>query len=76
MRNKNLPSWANVLEEAVIHPSVVFVPHKEKKTIIGKRVKIDSGSVIYGGVEIGNDCIIGQRAFRHNCDVFTTHSTR
>lgn len=44
---------------ASIHPSVVFVPYEDKKTIIGKRVRIASGSAIYGGVEIGNDSVIG-----------------
>jgi len=56
---RNIPDWVIVGEEAQIHPSVIFVPYNNKKTIIGKRVKIDSGTVIYGGVEIGNDSIIG-----------------
>jgi acetyltransferase-like isoleucine patch superfamily enzyme len=37
----------------------VFVPYGNERTIIGKRVRIDSGAVIYGGVEIGNDSGIG-----------------
>jgi len=42
-----------------IHPTVQFIPYKDEETIIGKRVKIDSGAIIYGGVTIGNDTIIG-----------------
>jgi acetyltransferase-like isoleucine patch superfamily enzyme len=56
---KNIPKWVVVEKGARIHPSVVFVPYEDKKTIIGKRTKIDSGSIIYGGVDIGNDCVIG-----------------
>lgn len=55
----DIPKWVEVGKGAKIHPSVVFVPYEDKKTVIGKRVKIYSGSVIYGGVEIGNDSGIG-----------------
>lgn len=37
----------------------MFVPYEGKEITIGKRVKIDSGTVIYGGVEIGNDSFVG-----------------
>jgi len=53
------PSWVIVGEGARIHSSVVFVPYENERTIIGKRARIDSGAVIYGGVEIGNDSGIG-----------------
>jgi acetyltransferase-like isoleucine patch superfamily enzyme len=57
--HEHIPNWVVVGEGARIHPSVVFIPHENKKSVIGKRTIVDSGSVIYGGVEIGNDCIIG-----------------
>lgn len=70
-----MPNWVIVGEEAQIHPSVVFVPYQDKKTIIRKRVKIDSGTVIYGGVEIGSDSIIGHNTvIRFNTKI-GVHST-
>jgi acetyltransferase-like isoleucine patch superfamily enzyme len=55
----NIPKWVEVEKGAKIHPSVVFASYNDKKTLIGKGVKIESGTVIYGGVEIGNDSGIG-----------------
>jgi len=64
------PSWVEVGTGASIHPSVVFVPHEDKKVIIGKRTRIASGTAIYGGVEIGNDTIIGHNTvIRQNTSV-------
>jgi acetyltransferase-like isoleucine patch superfamily enzyme len=51
--------WVEIGEGARIHPTVVFVPWNDKKITIGKRVSIESGTVIYGGVSIGNDSGIG-----------------
>ncbi len=62
MSSEKIPAWVEVGTGARIHPSVTFVPFEDKKSVIGKRVKIDSGSVIYGGVEIGNDSIIGHNS--------------
>lgn len=56
------PEWVVTKENAKIDPSIVFVPYQNKEVRIGKRVKIDSGAVIYGGTEIGNDSIIGHNA--------------
>lgn len=54
---------------------MVFVPYKDKRTVIGKRTKVDSGSVMYGGVEIGNDCIVGHNTvIRFNVKI-GNHST-
>jgi acetyltransferase-like isoleucine patch superfamily enzyme len=58
-KKRHMPDWVEIGEGAQIHPSVVFMPYQDKKTSIGKRTKIDSGSVIYGGVKIGNDSIVG-----------------
>jgi acetyltransferase-like isoleucine patch superfamily enzyme len=67
---ESVPEWVTVGAQARIHHSVVFVPFGGKKLIIGKRVKIDSGSVIYGGVEIGNDSIVGHNTvIRQNTSV-------
>jgi acetyltransferase-like isoleucine patch superfamily enzyme len=62
-----IPDW--VLFDVIggapeIHPSVKFIPVCDEpwdcsKTFIGNRVKIDAGAVIYGGVHIGNDSVIG-----------------
>lgn len=54
-----IPDWVTVGKDTVIHPDVVFIPYKGERAIIGNRVKIDSGAVIYGSVTIGNDSIIG-----------------
>jgi acetyltransferase-like isoleucine patch superfamily enzyme len=54
-----LPSWVILGDGAIIALGVTFVPYQGKPVIIGKRVKIDCGSIIYGGTEIGNDSIIG-----------------
>lgn len=59
MGSEKRPHWVVVGEGAQIHPSVVFVPYKNETAIIGKRTRIDSGAVVHGGVEIGNDSIIG-----------------
>jgi len=68
--NRNIPNWVRVGEGAQIHPSILFVPFEDKKTIIGKRTRIDGGSTIYGGVRIGNDCIVGHNtAIRFNVNV-------
>jgi len=73
--NRKIPNWVIVGEGAQIHHAVVFVPYEDKKTIIGKRVKIDSGTVIYGGVEIGNDSFIGHNSvIRFNTKI-GVHST-
>jgi len=56
---KSAPKWLSVGIESKIHPSVVFVPWEGKETKIGRGVKVDSGSVIYGGVDLGNDTVIG-----------------
>jgi UDP-3-O-[3-hydroxymyristoyl] glucosamine N-acyltransferase len=60
-KHEQIPEWVTFGEGARIHPSVVFVPYEDRKTVIRKRSKIDSGSVIYGGAKVGNDCIV-----RHN----------
>jgi acetyltransferase-like isoleucine patch superfamily enzyme len=74
-KGRNIPDWITVGEGAKIHSSVVFVPYEDKKTVIGKRAKIDSGSVIYGGVEIGNDCVIGHNTVVRFNVVIGHHST-
>jgi acetyltransferase-like isoleucine patch superfamily enzyme len=53
------PNWVEIGEDATIDPSVQFIPYENEKVIIGKRVKIDSGTKIYGGTTIGNDSGIG-----------------
>lgn len=55
----SLPDWVKISEGAKIHPSTQFIPFENKEIVIGKRAKIDSGVVIYGGTVIGNDSIIG-----------------
>jgi acetyltransferase-like isoleucine patch superfamily enzyme len=57
-----VPSWVELGEGTKIDPSVVFVPYEGKPTKIGNRAKIDSGSVIYGDVDLGADTIIGHNA--------------
>jgi acetyltransferase-like isoleucine patch superfamily enzyme len=69
------PSWVIVGESAQIHPSVVFVPYRNDRTIVGKRVKIDSGAVVHGGVEIGNDSIIGHNTIVRFNTKIGVHST-
>lgn len=54
-----IPKWVKVGKDTTIHPTVVFCSYENKKTIIGRRCKIDAYAVIYGGVTIGNDTIIG-----------------
>jgi len=55
-----IPEWVKFrdFKSCKIDPSVRFIFNNDF-IIIGKRVKIDSGAVIYGGVTIGNDTIIG-----------------
>jgi acetyltransferase-like isoleucine patch superfamily enzyme len=62
-------------EGSQIHSSVIFVPYKGQRTVIGKRVKIDSGTVIYGGVEIGNDSIVGHNTIIRFNTRIGVHST-
>ena len=72
--NKPWPDWVEVGANAKIHPSVQFIPWDNKKITIGKRVKIDSGTVIYGGTSIGNDSGIGHNSvIRFNTSI-GTHS--
>jgi len=55
-----IPDWVKFkVFPFEIHENVTFIPFEDKETVIGERVKIDSGAVIYGGVEIDNDTIIG-----------------
>jgi acetyltransferase-like isoleucine patch superfamily enzyme len=68
------PSWVKVLDYARISPTVVFVPYLDREIIIGKRVKIDSGSVIYGGTKIGNDSIVGHNSIVRFNSTIGTHS--
>jgi acetyltransferase-like isoleucine patch superfamily enzyme len=70
----NIPNWVDVKDGAVIHPSVVFVPYNGEETIIGKRVTIESGTVIYGGVKIGNDSGIGHNAVIRFNTIVGVHS--
>jgi len=71
----DMPDWVAIGEGAEIHPSVVFVPHRNERAIIGKRVKIDSGAVIYGGVAIANDSIIGHNTVVRFGTKIGLHST-
>ncbi|MEM2144741.1 MAG: DapH/DapD/GlmU-related protein [Candidatus Jordarchaeaceae archaeon] len=73
MVNK-IPQWVEVGEEAKIDSHVIFKPWKGEKTIIGKRAKIDAGAVIYGGVRIGNDTIIGHNSVIRFGTVIGVHS--
>ncbi|MBI3858874.1 MAG: hypothetical protein HY296_01330 [Thaumarchaeota archaeon] len=57
-----VPSWVKLGKNVTVHPSVVFVPHKEMPTTIGNGAKLDSGSVVYGDVSVGSDCIVGHNA--------------
>lgn len=45
-----------------IAPEAIFVAIEGKSAIIGRRCKIDAGAVIYAGVSIGNDAIVGHHA--------------
>jgi acetyltransferase-like isoleucine patch superfamily enzyme len=57
-------------ENAKIDPSVQFMPYDNRKITIGKRVRIDSGTVIYGGTKIGNDSGIGHNnVIRFNTNI-------
>jgi UDP-2-acetamido-3-amino-2,3-dideoxy-glucuronate N-acetyltransferase len=58
----NVPDWVSVGEGTKIASETVFVAHENRVTSIGKRCKIDAGAIIYGGVTIGNDVIIGHHA--------------
>jgi acetyltransferase-like isoleucine patch superfamily enzyme len=69
------PSWVKVGEGAQVHSSVVFVPWKNERAIIGKRVKIDSGAVVHGGVEIGNDSVVGHNTIIRFNTKIGVHST-
>jgi acetyltransferase-like isoleucine patch superfamily enzyme len=62
LRGGSCPDWVILGENTIIDPSAIFRPYKNEEVRIGKRVKIDSGAVIYGGTEIGNDSIIGHHA--------------
>lgn len=55
----NIPDWVKVGEDSKIATEAIFVPHEALSTVIGKRCKIDGGAVIYGGVSIGNDVVVG-----------------
>jgi len=57
-----IPEWVEVGEGTRIAPEAVFVPHENRGTKIGKRCKIDACAIIYGGVNIGNDVIVGHHA--------------
>jgi acetyltransferase-like isoleucine patch superfamily enzyme len=72
--HKALPPWVMAADSAVTSPTVLFVPYQDKAVIIGKRVKIDSGAVIYGGTEIGNDSIIGHNSVIRFNSKIGTHS--
>jgi acetyltransferase-like isoleucine patch superfamily enzyme len=54
--------WVDIGEGAEIDPTVRFVPYQNSKVVIGKRVKIAAGSIIYGGTSIGNDSGIGHNS--------------
>lgn len=62
MEMSKLLDWVIVGKDAIISEAATFVPYEEKPVVIGKRVKIDSGSTIYGGTEIGNDSIVGHNS--------------
>ena len=67
---EKIPDWVEIGEGARIHPTVLFAPWNGKKTIIGKRVSIESGTVIYGGVSVGNDSGIGHNTvIRFNTEI-------
>lgn len=70
---ENIPWWVKFKDfnSCSIDDTVVFVSSfKPYKTMIGRRVKIDSGAVIYGGVNIGHDTIIGHGTIiRPNVDI-------
>jgi acetyltransferase-like isoleucine patch superfamily enzyme len=69
-----IPDWVEVCQDAQIDSTVNFVSWNSKKTIIGKRAKIDSGSIIYGGVNIGNDVIVGHNSVIRFGTVIGVHS--
>lgn len=69
------PEWVKVGDGAKVDPSVKFLQHQNSQVQIGKRVKIDSGSVVYGGTVIGNDSIIGHNAVVRFNSRIGTHST-
>ncbi|MDE1854290.1 MAG: hypothetical protein KGI38_11175 [Thaumarchaeota archaeon] len=71
---QKIPSWVDAESTAQIHSSVVFVPFEGNRTIIGKRAKIDSGAVIYGGVELGPDCIVGHNSILRQNSRIGAHS--
>jgi acetyltransferase-like isoleucine patch superfamily enzyme len=69
-----IPPWLEIDEGTLIHPSVVFVPHNDEKSYIGKRVRIESGSVIYGGVRIANDSAVGHNSIIRFGTIIGVHS--
>jgi acetyltransferase-like isoleucine patch superfamily enzyme len=69
-----IPPWVQIEEDTLIHPSVVFVPHNSENSYIGKRVRIESGSVIYGGVNLGNDSAVGHNTVIRFGTVIGVHS--
>jgi acetyltransferase-like isoleucine patch superfamily enzyme len=71
---KTYPEYVKIGEDAKVDPSVKFIPYKNSDVQIGKRVKIDSGAVIYGGTVIGNDSIIGHNAVIRFGSKIGTHS--
>jgi acetyltransferase-like isoleucine patch superfamily enzyme len=72
---EKIPNWVKVGQDAKIHPSVNFVPIEGKTVVLGKRCKIDSNAVIYGGVEIGNDSIVGHSTVLRSGTKIGVHST-
>ncbi len=65
-----LPSWIDIDQTAKLNGTVAFIEYDDKLVKIGKRTKIDHGAVIWGGVSIGNDCIIGHNSvIRFNVDI-------
>jgi acetyltransferase-like isoleucine patch superfamily enzyme len=71
---KPWPDWVKIEDGSKVDPSVRFMPYQNKEVRIGKRVKIDSGAVIYGGTEIGNDSIVGHNAVVRFNSKIGTHS--
>ncbi len=71
---KHWPDWVEVGENARIDPSVKFIQYNDHKIKIGKRVRIDSGTVIYGGTTIGNDSGIGHNTVIRFDTIIGTHS--
>lgn len=53
------PSWVTIEGGARVHSTVEFVPYEGMETIIRKGAFLDSGAKIHGGVDVGEDCIVG-----------------